>query len=688
MSRPQVPPPMPNLATVPQPIYMSRVQPIYGTTGRHPINHHPQIIAAQPLYGQTSGQPIHAIYGKTGAAIYGAYKPYPNQGQPMSVGRQYVMNGLQMDPRWLRASSTLPPDDEDTGIMSEAETASTGFRRSSKIRASLPIVRTMSKTLDRSLGLVFLQYRNETKKSLLPNEITSLDTVKALFVRSFPRQLTMNYFDDRNRVRVYIHDQSKDVFYELEDLREIKDRCILRIYEQDPRNGVWMPAGGAAAAMPAMNSIYGHSGLNGSYTEELSYFSEPEFDLESRSSTVQRKRFSAAVGPPASGYYGTIVHRPQLIYKQNGTQSMNGPFVSNGLSNSVINAPIKFVTQNGHSSTLPRGATLMNMSTYDSKVQPTPPPKPQRSFTSSLSSSQLNQPQHSNSNGTGTTAQMLVSNAMANHNRALPERPYSVAGHYPFESHSSAPLFDIRQFEVQPGNDRTPVDVRTQHARAAAAAATAAASAAAAAANRRGPDGQTVPIDNETQRLLQQINKYVESCANSVQNCSVKSSDGETGKVSDTDKLLELRRSNHELADDVKALRELFLTNQQSLSDILKEAQTKLSEQFNLLTLPDGGEQRLRWNRMRLSREETVYRTDVRRLEQQLCELEASVERLRANVINRRCKVNMPEVEAMALSLSRASKHLSELKASFPALQSQLKITMTKEMQVVVDEEK
>lgn len=67
-------------------------------------------------------------------------------------------------------------------------------------------------------GLVFLQYRNETKRALLPNEITSIDTVKALFVRSFSKQLTMEYLDNA-QVKIYIHDSSKDMFYELEDLR-------------------------------------------------------------------------------------------------------------------------------------------------------------------------------------------------------------------------------------------------------------------------------------------------------------------------------------------------------------------------------------------------------------------------------------------------------------------------------------
>lgn len=76
-----------------------------------------------------------------------------------------------------------PLFDDDPGIMSEVETASTGFRRGGKQRSSLPVVRTPSKTLERPLGLVFLQYRSETKRALLPNEITSIDTVGSFKIR-------------------------------------------------------------------------------------------------------------------------------------------------------------------------------------------------------------------------------------------------------------------------------------------------------------------------------------------------------------------------------------------------------------------------------------------------------------------------------------------------------------------------
>ena len=82
------------------------------------------------------------------------------------------------------------------------------------------------------IGLVFLVYRGETKRALLPNEITTIDTVKALFVRSFGRALTMEYLDSP-RVKIYIHDSAKDIFYELENLSEIRDRTILKLFETD-----------------------------------------------------------------------------------------------------------------------------------------------------------------------------------------------------------------------------------------------------------------------------------------------------------------------------------------------------------------------------------------------------------------------------------------------------------------------
>lgn len=59
-------------------------------------------------------------------------------------------------------------------------------------------------------------------------------------------------------------------------------------------------------------------------------------------------------------------------------------------------------------------------------------------------------------------------------------------------------------------------------------------------------------------------------------------------------------------------------------------------------------------DKMRLTREEELYKQEVLRLENDLGDLESSVEILRGEVINRRTRVNMAAVEDMALILSRA----------------------------------
>jgi len=75
---------------------------------------------------------------------------------------------------------------------------------------------------------VFLVYHSETKRAVLPNEVTSIDTVRALFVRSFPHILSMRWFDAPSR-KIYILDQTSGIFYELDDLRFAIDLCAVRV---------------------------------------------------------------------------------------------------------------------------------------------------------------------------------------------------------------------------------------------------------------------------------------------------------------------------------------------------------------------------------------------------------------------------------------------------------------------------
>lgn len=67
-------------------------------------------------------------------------------------------------------------------------------------------------------GVLYLQYGEETKQVRIPAEISSQDTLRALFVAAFPQQLTIKMLQSPN-MAIYIKDNSRNVYYDLEDIR-------------------------------------------------------------------------------------------------------------------------------------------------------------------------------------------------------------------------------------------------------------------------------------------------------------------------------------------------------------------------------------------------------------------------------------------------------------------------------------
>ena len=66
--------------------------------------------------------------------------------------------------------------------------------------------------------------------------------------------------------------------------------------------------------------------------------------------------------------------------------------------------------------------------------------------------------------------------------------------------------------------------------------------------------------------------------------------------------------------------------------------------------------------KLRLNREEDLYKQEILHLEKDLSDLELTVEELRTDVINRKTRVNIFDVENMALVLTRSSKTVADLK--------------------------
>ncbi|XP_062847109.1 sickle tail protein isoform X3 [Trichomycterus rosablanca] len=117
-------------------------------------------------------------------------------------------------------------------VMSECDVP-VAFTRGSRTRASLPVVRSANQTKDRSLGVLYLQYGDDTKQIRMPNEITSSDTVRALFVSAFPQQLSMKMLESPSTA-IYVKDDMRNMYYELSDVRSITDQSCLKVYHKDP----------------------------------------------------------------------------------------------------------------------------------------------------------------------------------------------------------------------------------------------------------------------------------------------------------------------------------------------------------------------------------------------------------------------------------------------------------------------
>uniref|UniRef100_A0A5S6QKJ5 AIP3 domain-containing protein n=1 Tax=Trichuris muris TaxID=70415 RepID=A0A5S6QKJ5_TRIMR len=153
-------------------------------------------------------------------------------------------------PRVTKASRVQCCNDEDLGTMSEVETSSTpGFRDKRPGQAASngyltiepsPLARRIMGTRSATSTpvidshLLFLRYKDETKRVVIHEPLHCLEAVKELFLNAFANSLNCDYVHSA-LVKVYIQDASKeDLFYELDDLSDIKDRTVLKLHEQAP----------------------------------------------------------------------------------------------------------------------------------------------------------------------------------------------------------------------------------------------------------------------------------------------------------------------------------------------------------------------------------------------------------------------------------------------------------------------
>ncbi|XP_018799816.1 PREDICTED: coiled-coil domain-containing protein CG32809 isoform X6 [Bactrocera latifrons] len=631
-----------------------------------------------------------------------------NQGQQQQRAMDLEMstraqkNKKNNVPRGYTPLNQGPLFDDDPGIMSEVETASTGFRRGNKQRSSLPVVRTPSKTLERPLGLVFLQYRSETKRALLPNEITSIDTVRALFVRSFPRQLTMAYLEGPN-VKIYIHDASKDMFYELEDvrshLREIRDRSVLRLFEStEVAAPPQILPGGPGVPQPLPQVTPNH------WDQDQSYFSEPEFDSDYKHQHIHKSK----IGKQAAPYYvGTSQTLPRGMYSSERTKvpidgysssperSTRGnyeePYYSQYGTRGPVVAPIIDEEQGDV------GLTEDQYAVYGMKVGPGRLPRPNQMYDSArpedLHRIRVEHMERQLANLTG-----LVQKALVNQQPQITPIPVPTLDQnylvVPTQCQANGSGNDLYIREKAPKLGKSSCQKSVSFEKSVSFS----------------DDIQGIPKSHSPQHAAD--NKPTKPAIKSSTLPRTSSQERDRLKPPPPPKPLVLAQTHQTYRADIALAPEVYnhlRGLQKKAKDLRMEVRTlrRLSQAQAVAVREDikGTFMRIRatllassgtfWgshqgdqDATRISREEELYKQEVIRLEKDLSDLEASVETLRGEVINRRTRVNMTAVEDMALVLSRASKTVAELKMKFPGLSNGLRCMLSSEMERVVREEK
>ncbi|KRZ15789.1 Coiled-coil domain-containing protein [Trichinella zimbabwensis] len=167
---------------------------------------------------------------------YSENKEQQQQQQPLQKHQQ---RGIWKKSNLLKYNKA---DDEDEGIMSEVETScTTGMRskRNSRCRTSSG---TYTNMLVNPYGAyngvgcdsrqVFLQFKDETKRATLPDDLRYLDDIRELFLHTFSDSISRDYVTS-SFVKIYIQNPGKEgLFYELDDLSDINEGSILKLHEQ------------------------------------------------------------------------------------------------------------------------------------------------------------------------------------------------------------------------------------------------------------------------------------------------------------------------------------------------------------------------------------------------------------------------------------------------------------------------
>ncbi|XP_046732268.1 sickle tail protein homolog isoform X2 [Silurus meridionalis] len=587
----------------------------------------------------------------------------------------------------IRTQGVLEEQECVRGVMSEGE-ALTSFTRGSRTRASLPVVKSSNYTKERSLGVLHLQYGEETKQILMPNEVSGADTVHALFVSAFPQQLTLSMLESPN-MAIYIKDHVRNIYYELTDVRNITPQSYLKVYHKDPNQ--------------AFNHNTRNNNGDGRIARERLYSSRQQQDSGQPSPQSHIQGFQGSLSPP--------------------------------LTRSIPTSPIKFTY---NSRTLPAGAMLPR-----ERASSTP------SSSAILERRDVKPDEVVDPYGfpEGRLSMSDAPDGSIFHQHSLyrqKSRKYSENQHSPLspKSQKTPPpsphrVNEVRMIDIHPGQNPHMMVERTGSLRrsfrkesngtlevAARPRGTMASPVYSDLHGERAFQGLG-PSANPQSKRMKAMEKQLASLTGLIQHALFKGSNSSGGKDSASEKLISdslaqdennsgdspvavckspalqsmspssplvrdpslglllstFRRNVSTLRQQLHQIRQTELQNQVAMRTMLKQAEEELTlrlcEKLKMMDEP------LKKQRKDVDEERHRYEEMEENMLLQLSELEQHVEQLKRNSGSAQRPVTMWDVEDGAVNLRKVGETLATLKGEFPGLQSRMHGVLRMEVEAV-----
>uniref|UniRef100_A0A8C9R519 SRC kinase signaling inhibitor 1 n=1 Tax=Scleropages formosus TaxID=113540 RepID=A0A8C9R519_SCLFO len=608
---------------------------------------------------------------------------------------------------------------ESLETMSEADIP-LGFNRMNRFRQSLPLSRSASQTKLRTPGVLFLQYGDETRRVHITHELSSLDTLHALIAHMFPQKLTVGMLKSPGTA-ILIKDEARNVFYELEDVRDIQDRSVIKIYRKEP----------IYASYPAAHLANGDLRREMVYTSRESSPTRRLNHLPSSSSppsgSPSRSRLSYSGGRPPS-FTGPAHSQPHphphhplaglspspsailerrdvkpdeevsgksmVLLKNEGLYADPYGLVHEGRlsiastqSLAALGEPFAFPVPGG----LYRRGSVRSLSTYSAAAL-------QGELEEALY--KPGGPLYHDSYATSATLGMGF--------RMPPSSPQKIpdAQVRDRDSYSGSPSrgSPVRQ-GLRKDSASSSVFVESPKSRSGSGSDALCGALVPAGEVARGTSGFSSSLpgnEAETRERMEAMEKQIASLTGLVQSVLTRGPDTLTPSAplalmpppptiaaqATTVTRLQMQLHLHdlqlnatELRDQLSQLRKMQLQNQDSVRSLLKRTETEISARMTDALRKQ--EDPLQRQRLLVEEERLKYLNEEELIIQQLHDLEKSVEEIQKDSSVNHKLVTMQELEEKAGVLRKLGETLTELKNQFPSLQSKMRVVLRVEVEAV-----